>query len=247
MRRHLPRRPLTPTGYVSSCALLRLRRHRPPVPKRPTAWTRTPADGIVDNGTDGYDDDGDGYTEDGGDCDDTVTTADPAEVETCDGVDDDCDGVIDEGTDGFDDDGDGRRGRRRLQRRRRRDCPPGGGRRQRSTTTVTASSTTPSDPDGDGYTADGGDCDEGNASAHPGADEADGVDNDCDGLVDEGTAGYDDDGDGHTALGGDCDDADSDAHRRAGRCRRRLRRPGGRGQHRHRRRRRRTLRGCRRL
>lgn len=51
--------------------------------------------------------------------------------------------------------------------------------------------TQPSDPDADadGYTASaGGDCDDTNAAVHPGATEvADGLDNDCDGSVDEGT------------------------------------------------------------
>ena len=32
-------------------------------------------------------------------------------------------------------------------------------------------------------------------------------DNDCDGLVDEGTEGADDDGDSFSELDGDCDDA----------------------------------------
>ncbi|MFN7147535.1 MAG: MopE-related protein, partial [Myxococcota bacterium] len=35
----------------------------------------------------------------------------------------------------------------------------------------------------------------------------DGIDDDCDGRVDEGTANADDDGDGWTESGGDCDDA----------------------------------------
>jgi type IV pilus assembly protein PilY1 len=35
----------------------------------------------------------------------------------------------------------------------------------------------------------------------------DGADNDCDGQVDEGTAGSDDDGDGFTEEAGDCDDS----------------------------------------
>jgi hypothetical protein len=41
----------------------------------------------------------------------------------------------------------------------------------------------------------------------PGAAEvADGVDQDCDGTVDEGTERYDDDADGFSEIGGDCDD-----------------------------------------
>jgi hypothetical protein len=58
------------------------------------------------------------------------------------------------------------------------------------------------DADGDGYTRCGGDCDDANPSVYPGALEiCDGVDNDCDGQIDEGAAGVDSDGDGvHNAC-----------------------------------------------
>jgi N-acetylneuraminic acid mutarotase len=43
------------------------------------------------------------------------------------------------------------------------------------------------DDDGDGFTECGGDCNDGNAAVHPGAsDVCDGIDNDCDGTVDNG-------------------------------------------------------------
>lgn len=65
------------------------------------------------------------------------------------------------------------------------------------------------DEDEDGFTSCGGDCDDSDPDVRPGVPEvADGVDEDCDGLIDEGTDAYDDDGDGHTELGGDCNDAD---------------------------------------
>ena len=66
------------------------------------------------------------------------------------------------------------------------------------------------DDDGDGYTEDEGDCDDTDSSVYPGAEEHyDGVDEDCDGVVDEGTVDFDDDGDGYTELDGDCDDDDA--------------------------------------
>lgn len=65
------------------------------------------------------------------------------------------------------------------------------------------------DDDGDGYTEDQGDCQDGDGSVHPGAKEYyNQRDDDCDGLIDEGTAAYDDDGDGFSELDGDCDDTD---------------------------------------
>lgn len=52
------------------------------------------------------------------------------------------------------------------------------------------------DSDGDGFTS-CNDCDDSRAGVHPGAAEVcDGLDNDCDGVVDEGAAGADTDGDG---------------------------------------------------
>ena len=75
------------------------------------------------------------------------------------------------------------------------------------------------DIDGDGFFAeecDGDDCDDSNASVHPGAYEdggtgthlGDGLDNDCDDLIDEGTDSFDDDQDGFSEVEGDCDDED---------------------------------------
>ncbi|MCK6529881.1 N-acetylmuramoyl-L-alanine amidase [Myxococcota bacterium] len=141
-------------------------------------------DGVVDEGTELYDDDGDGFAEVEGDCDDWDPGTWPGAPEVPDGVDQDCDGVADDGTDAFDDDGDGR-------------CEVG--------------------PCVDG--GPGGDCDDSDPSAFEGAtEEPDGVDDDCDGTVDETTHVYDDDGDGFCEIGpcvggvpdGDCDDHRAD-------------------------------------
>ena len=87
------------------------------------------------------------------------------------------------------------------------------------------------DADGDGYLA-SADCDDGDADSYPGADEVcDGVDNDCDGLIDEGVReafyadadrdGYGDPDDGteacsappdHVDNAEDCDDGDAGIH-----------------------------------
>jgi len=88
------------------------------------------------------------------------------------------------------------------------------------------------DADGDGYTAEDGDCDDNNSLVHPGAEElCDGADNNCDGEVDEEvlTTFYaDEDGDGfgdpeavaeaceapegYTIVANDCDDEDPDSY-----------------------------------
>jgi hypothetical protein len=63
------------------------------------------------------------------------------------------------------------------------------------------------DGDGDGWTPNQGDCNDNNDSVYPGAPEQpNGVDDDCDGIIDEGTVNYDDDGDGYSEVEGDCDD-----------------------------------------
>lgn len=104
-----------------------------------------------------------------------------------DGEDNNCDGTIDEGTLSFDDDGDGYC-----------EYPPC------------------ANPGYSTESPDTGvrDCNDTRADIYPGAPEnaagnleqGDGVDNDCDSEIDEGTKDGDDDGDGWTEAGGDCND-----------------------------------------
>ncbi len=66
------------------------------------------------------------------------------------------------------------------------------------------------DGDGDGFEPPS-DCDDRNPEINPFAGEqptANGVDDNCDGRIDEGTSKFDDDGDGLTEERGDCDDRD---------------------------------------
>jgi len=127
-----------------------------------------------------------GYVADSTDCDDSRSSVNPDEDETCNSRDDDCDGDTDEDSaidastwyqdrdsDGYGDD---------------------------ATTTLSCSQPT-------GYVAYGEDCDDGNAAYNPGATEADcsdPADYNCDGS----TAYADADGDGFAACE-ECDDTDA--------------------------------------
>jgi hypothetical protein len=152
-----------------------------------------------------------GYIAEGDDCDDTDAAVNPAATEICDAVDNDCDGDTDEddATDATtwyaDSDADGY------------------GDASSSSVACTAPS---------GFIADDTDCDDGDATIFPGADEyCDSVDSDCDGRTDDGDEldlgtwyadadadGYGDAGSnllscdsqsGYVADDTDCDDGDA--------------------------------------
>jgi len=157
--------------------------------------------------------DGDGYGTWTGDCDDNDAAIHPGVPEAINGVDDDCNGLIDDGTVAYDDDGDG-------YSELDGDCDdawdylnPGSPEYCDGFDTDCDGTIPPDeqDLDGDGFMA-CDECDDGNASVHPGATEVcdDGVDSDC--LDDLVQTEVDNDADGYSECGGDCDDTEPAAY-----------------------------------
>ncbi len=186
-------------------------------------------DGAVDED---FDVDNDNYFDEdlcsfGDDCNDSVSTINPGATEQCNGIDDNCDNVVpsneadadadsyricagdcldtvsqvnpgaSEACDGYD-----------------TNCSGGLG--------TGVGEPNELDADSDDYYVcapyetwgnplfGGDDCDDGEVNANPGAAEVcDGIDNDCDGVIDED---LDNDGDGETTCAGDCDDNDENVY-----------------------------------
>ncbi len=149
------------------------------------------------------------YVANGNDCDDANAAIHPGAAETCNGVDDDCDGLVDEGvqtTFFYDADGDGY----------------GNGYDSIQSCSAPAQ-----------FVTNNSDCNDTNAAIHPGAAETcNGIDDDCDGLIDEDvpliTCYRDRDGDGYgistdsimncflppnyAVIKGDCNDGNASVH-----------------------------------
>lgn len=148
-----------------------------------------PYDNIDQNcdGKDLIDVDGDGQALMHGDCDDNNPDVYINAPELCNGIDDGCNGKIDDGI--------------TITYYRDADGDYYGD----PNNAVTSCSGQP-----EGYITMAADCDDANKTIHPYSPETcDGVDQDCDGKIDED---FDKDGDGYATCGGDCNDGSVYVH-----------------------------------
>lgn len=166
--------------------------------------TKVVDDPVDDGAVEIIDSDGDGYLSDE-DCDDGNAQVNPSAAEVCDGIDNDCNGEVDDGVlETFFQDADG----------------DGYGDAEENIDACQLP---------DGYVPFSSDCDDGNSTVFPGAEEVcDGIDNNCSGEIDEDVGdvyfvdrdrdGFGDDNDtvlmcewsiGFAEVGGDCDDGNS--------------------------------------
>lgn len=179
--------------------------------------------------------DQDGYTtcgEPAEDCDDSNADVHPGTEEQCDGLDNDCNGVIDDGydvdgdgsSDCVDDDEDGVSEEQGDCDDANGDVGPGevdvcdgldndcDGTADNGTDTDQDGTSDCTDDDDDQYSEEAGDCNDAEPSQYPGSPEqCNGVDEDCDGVIDNGVDA-DADQDGYSICKGDCDDYDANIH-----------------------------------
>jgi len=187
--------------------------HNPPLPSGLQPFTLRVTDGCPLFGYDTFvaaieyplsssDVDGDGFDVNQGDCNDNSRDVFPQNVEILDGLDNNCDGNVDESTIVWDDDCDGYC-----------ESPPclGQGPAPDASTVCTGLAAD---------SADFGDCNDsvadldgdlvvdGVAISPAAEDTLNFIDDNCNGITDEGTSFYDDDADGQTEALGDCNDED---------------------------------------